>query len=205
MPSLQTLVDFALQQALAGQNQLTSALLDADMTMETLLQNVFQDVSLKLANDEEGRSLLRRTHTLALTNGVGVLPDEVLTQCKYGASISDPADTTVAQSQSLVPYWQDFVQPRTGIQAQLAWWTIKGDDDFHYLESGETYDPATGFTGDLELTIATVPIIPTVATDPVDVVPEVYSNLVQGLAMAIRGLVVSQGVVVSQKAAGIVG
>src|SRR5689334_12472472 len=189
MPTLQTLVDYALQQALVGGDQLKSALLDADMTMESLLQNVFQDVALNLANDEEGRSLLRRTHTITLTNGVGVVPDVALTQCKYGASISDPDDSTVAQLQSLVPYWQDFVQPRSGLASQIAWWMIKGDDDFHYLEIGEDYDPTDGFTGNIELTIASVPEIPAAATDLVDVPPEVYSDLVKGLAVAIRGLV----------------
>jgi hypothetical protein len=178
-----------LQQALAGGDQLKSALLDADMTMESLVQTVFQNVAIQKTADEEGRSLLRRTHTLTLTNGVAVIPDTVLTQCKYGASISDPSNVAVAQAQSLVPYWQDFVQPRNGIFAQPAWWTIKGDDDFHYIEPNESYDPSSGFSGPLELTIASVPEVPASASDPVVVVTEVFSDLVTALAQAIRGLI----------------
>jgi len=192
MPTYQTLIDLALQQALTGIDQLKSALLDADMTMESLVQSVFQNVGLQKAADEEGRSLLRRTHTIALTNGVGVVPDVALTQCKYGASISDPADITVAQNQSLVPYWQDFAQTRNGLESQNAWWTIKGDDDFHYLEPNQSYDPTSGLTGDIELTIASVPEVPASASDPVVVVAEVFSDLVTALAVAIRGLVSKQ-------------
>jgi len=187
--SYQTLIDLALQQALAGGDQLRSALLDADMTMESLVQTVFQNVALQKAADQEGRGLLRRTHTLAVTNGVATLPDTVLTQCKYGASISDPDNIAVAQAQSMVEYWQDFVQPRVGIFAQPAWWIIKGDDDFHYIQPNENYDPSTGFTGSLELTIASVPEVPAGASDTVDVVAEVFSDLVSALAVAIRGLI----------------
>ena len=188
----QTLIDLALQQALAGGDQLKSALLDADMTMESFVTNVFQNVALKFAADEEGRSLLRRTHSITLTNGVGIVPDEVLTQCKWGASIADPDDVTVAQLQSFVPYWSDFVQPRSGLQADIPWWTIKGDDDFHYLEAGEDYDPADGFNGPIELTIATVPTVPASATDTVDVPSEVLNDLITGLANAIRGLLLAK-------------
>jgi hypothetical protein len=188
MATYQDLIDLAMQQALAGGDQLQSALLDADMTMESLVQTVFQTVARRLADDEEGRSLLRRTHSITLTNGVGVVPDEVLTQCKYGASIADSADDTVAQLQSLVPYWQDFVQPRSGLMAQIPWWTIKDDVALHYLEIGEDYDPTTGFNGPIELTIASVPVVPAANTDPLDVVAEVFSDLVTALATAIKGL-----------------
>src|ERR1043165_3707515 len=188
----QTLIDLALQQALAGSDQLKSALLDADMTMESFVTNVFQNVALKFAADEEGRSLLRRTHSITLTNGVGVVPDEVLTQCKWGASIADPDDLTVAQLQSFVPYWSDFVQPRSGLQADIPWWTIKGDDDFHYLEAGEDYDPVDGFNGLIELTIATVPTVPASVTNTIDVPSEVLNDLITGLANAIRGLLLAK-------------
>lgn len=188
----QSLIDLSLQQALAAGDQLQSALLDADMTMESLVGTVFQNVALQKAADEEGRSLLRRTHTLTLTNGVAVLPDTVLTQCKHGASIADPSNVLVAQAQSLVPYWQDFVQPRVGIFAQPAWWTIKGDDDFHYIEPNESYDPSSGFSGELELTIASVPEVPASASATVDVPAEVFSDLVTAFAAAIRGLVERQ-------------
>src|ERR1043165_4058493 len=81
MPTLQTLIDYALQQALTGGDQLKSALLDADMTMESLLGSVFQQVALTYANsDSDAQSLLLRTHTVTLTDGVGVLLDEVLTE-----------------------------------------------------------------------------------------------------------------------------
>src|ERR1041385_195647 len=189
MPTYQTIIDLALQQALAGGDQLKSALLDADMTVESFVTNVFQNVALKFAADEEGRSLLRRTHSITLTNGVGVVPDEVLTQCKRGASIADPDDLTVAQLQSFVPYWSDFVQPRSGLQADIPWWTIKGSQEFFYIESGADYDPLSGFTGNLELTIATVPTVPALSTDDVDVPDELISDLLSGLSLAIRNIV----------------
>lgn len=165
---------------------------NADVQAESMVPSVFQDVAIRAAADPEKRSLLRRTHTVAMTNGVGTLPDEALTSCKYGASISDPADDSIAQVQTLVPEWPDFVQTRSGIQSELAWWIIKGDDQLFYVEPNASYDPASGFTGNIEITIASVPEIPATPGATLDVPGEILSDLLSAMALALRKAVIKQ-------------
>jgi hypothetical protein len=152
---------------------------------ESLVPTIFQQVALSYVGDPQAESLLRRTHTVAMTSGVGTLPDEALTSCKFGASIADPDDVTVAQTQTLVPFWSDFIQPRNGIQLQLNWWTVKGDDELNYLAPQEEYPGS--FTGDLEVTIASVPSIPSTSSATLDVPGEVLSDLQDALSKALMG------------------
>lgn len=157
---------------------------NADAQAESLLPIVFQQVALKYAATEEGRSLLRRTHTVVMSSGTGSLPDEALTACKFGASIADDSDVTVAQTQTLVPFWQDFIQPRDNIQLQLNWWIVKGDRSVYLLQPSEEYPGS--FSGDLEVTIASVPAIPASAGTAIDADDEVISDILQALAAAIK-------------------
>jgi hypothetical protein len=121
---------------------------------------------------------------LTLTNGVATLPDEALTSCLWNSSIDDPSDVTVAQAQSFVQEWFDFVQPRDNWQIQINWYTVRGDTDFHYLAANEEYDPSSGSTLSLELTIPSVPAVPASASATVD-------------ANALRGAVHSQAATVA--------
>lgn len=184
----QELCNRILLEAQRGGERAELANLNTQSVIEAMMPSVLQDVALKFARDEEGRSLLRETHTITLTLGVGTVPASVLTQCKWGASISDPLDTTVAQLQSLVAYWQDFVQLRTGLEADIPWWTIRGNDEFYYLAAGEDYDPTAGYDGDIELTIATVPSIPAAATDQTTWPPEFESDVIDYGAEMLRGM-----------------
>lgn len=181
----QQYISLACQQALAGQNPLTSNILDIELTAETLVPTVFKEVAMRYAADPDKRSLLRRTHTLAVTTGVASLPATVLTQGKAGATISDPADDTVAQNQTMIWYWNDFVAPRSGLLSQIPQWLIQ-DDNFYYLEANATYDPAAGFTGDIELTISSVPVIPATAATTLDVPEDALPDFITALALALR-------------------
>jgi hypothetical protein len=183
-------IALACQQALSGQNPLTSPILDIEMTAETLVPTVFQDVAMSYAADPDKRNILRRTHTLTLTNGVADLPDEALSAGKAGAVINDPTDVTVAQNAAMVWYWNDFVAPRSGLLSQIPQWIINDDDGllntFHYLEANETYDPSSGFTGSLEIMISSVPEIPATAGTALSVPGEALSDLISALASALR-------------------
>lgn len=157
-----------------------------DAQAEALVPSVFQNVAMAYAANPHTQSLLRRTHTLSVVNGVATLPAEVLSAGKVGAVVSDPVDLTVAQNQAMVWFWNDFVAPRSGILSQIPQWIIRGDDEFHYLEANESYDPSSGFTGDLEIDISSVPEIPATAGATLDVPSEVLSDLIEALAVAIR-------------------
>jgi hypothetical protein len=183
----QEVIDRILYEAQRGGEKAEQANLNTQSVVEAIMPSLLQRVALKYASDEEGRSLLRQTHALTLAAGVATLPAAVLTQCKWGASVSDPEDATVARAQSLVPYWQDFVQERSGIQAEPAWWTIRGDDQFHYLEPNESYDAAAGKDGEIELDIATVPAIPASASDATGWPAEIESDVIDTGAEILRG------------------
>lgn len=165
---------------------------DGTTILESLVPSIFQAVAESYASNPRKLSLLRRTHTLAVSNGVATLPDEALTSCLWNSSIADPDDLTVAQAQSFVQEWIDFIAPRDNWQIQLNTFTVKGDTDFHFLEANADYDPSSGLTGDLELTIPSVPAIPAAATDTVDAPSEVTSDIVEALANALRGSVSRQ-------------
>jgi len=167
---------------------------DATTIMEALVPSVFQAVAEGYAGTGERRkqSLLRRTHSLTVTNGVAVLPETVLTSCMVNSSIDDPDDVTVAQAQSFCGEWFDYVQPRDAWQIQLNIYCVKGDLDFHYLPANEEYDPSSGFSGTIELTVPSVPEIPASASDALDVSSEVTSDIVEALAEALRGAITSR-------------
>src|ERR1051325_6414470 len=189
MPSLQTLIDYALQQALTGIDQLKSALLDADMTMESLLGSVFQQVALTYANsDSDAQSLLRRTHTVTLTDGVGTLPDEALTSTIWGSTVNVPDETDIGPLMSYTP-WASFVQPASDL---LGYYSVRGDHEFYWIDPGDSYPSASGRDGDVEITIASVPEMPAAAPDPLDGPADVFSDLVTALANAIRVLVMQK-------------
>lgn len=170
------------QMALSGMDANKSPFLDIEMTAESLVPTVFQSVALATAADPDKQSLLRRTHTIALTAGVGTLPGEVLTQCLHSATITDPDDDTVAQDMSFVPQWFDFLEAK-GYEPRLGYWTCKGDDELHYIRP--TDDSETK-TGDVDITVASVPVIPATAGATLVVPDEILSDLQAALANAIR-------------------
>jgi hypothetical protein len=190
MPDYQTFIALAMEQSLTGGDPNLSPLLDLDMVAVSLVPTVFQDVAMRYAADPDKRNILRRTHTLTLTNGVADLPDEALSAGKAGAVVNDPTDVSVAQNAAMVWYWNDFVAPRSGLLAQIPQWIINDDNGtlntFHYLEANADYDPSAGFTGNLEIMISSVPVIPATAATNLDVPSEAFSDLVSALASALR-------------------
>lgn len=181
----QQFISLACQQALAGLNPLTANILDIELTAETLVPTVFQQVATRFAADPDKRSLLRRTHAITMTNGVGALPAAVLSAGKAGATISISSDATVAETAAMVWYWNDFIAPRSGLLSQIPQWIIN-DDDIYYLAADATYSAASGFSGSLDLTISSVPVIPATAATTLDVPDEALSALVEALASALR-------------------
>lgn len=170
------------QIALSGGDANQSQFLDMEMTAEALVPTVFQNVALAAAANPDKQSLLRRTHTVTLTAGVGTLPGEVLTQCLHSATLTDPDDDTVAQDMSYVPQWFDFLEAKR-FEPRLGYWNVKGDDELHYIRP--TDDSETK-TGDVDITVASVPAIPATAGAVLVVPDEILSDLQAALANAIR-------------------
>lgn len=156
-----------------------------EQTAEALVPAVFQQVALATAGNPDKQSLLRRTHTVTLITGVGTLPAVVLIQCLHGATLIDPDDGTVAQDMSFVPQWYDFLEAKD-YEPRLGYWTVKGDDEIHYIRPTDTVETKNG---NIAITVASVPAIPALSTDPLVVPDEILSDLQVALADAIRSKV----------------
>lgn len=185
--TLQQLVDEAIFQAKRTLNP-TVVVTNLDPIAKSLLAQVFQQVGIDCAKDERKRSLLRREKTLTFANGVETVSADVLTQYKEDSLLYDPADATAEYS--LCREWFDFVRSDDRLIGRYSF----NGDTIGILEAGEVYDPADGTDGDRTLVIPCVPGIPALATDPVDVVDEVASDLVSALVESLKGAIVREAV-----------
>lgn len=184
--SYQTFLGLALNEALAGHpNVLASEILDVRIIAETLVPEVFQAVAMSYAADPQKASLLNRDNTITLTDGVGTVPDVVLTECKFNGTVYDPDDDTIAPQMSLVRTWFDFISP-SSLDRLTGRWTIK-DSTIYWIEVGAVYSSTSGKTGDIVLNVPSVPTIPDTEDDDLEVADEVLSDLVTALAQRLRG------------------
>jgi hypothetical protein len=183
--SVQELIDKAVFQA-----KLDPSLASANLepTANSLLAQVFQQVGIDCAKDERKRSLLRREKTLTFANGIATVSADVLTKYKEDALLYDPDDTTAEYS--LCREWFDFVRSDDRLIGRYSF----NGDTIGILEAGEVYDPADGTDGDRTLVIPCVPEVPALATDEIDVVEEVASDLVSALAESLKGAIVREAV-----------
>lgn len=172
--------------ALSGADASQSALLNMEMTAEALVPTVFQQVAIAIASDPDKQSLLRRTFTIALTNGVGTLDDVILTQFMHDSTLNDPDDDTIIHDMSFVPRWSDFKEAKD-YEPRLGYYTCKGDDQLHYIRPTDTVETKTG---NVEITVSSIPEIPATYTDPLVVPAECLSDLQAAMANALRAKMV---------------
>ena len=154
---------------------------NADAQAEALVPIVFQRVTLRYAKSQDGRTLLRRTQTISLTNGVGTLPSVALTSCLSGAIVNVPAEPIIGPLMSFTP-WDEFFSP---LDPRLGYWTVREDHSFYWIDPNETYDAGSGRSGDIQINIACVPEVPTTAGGTIDAPDEWLSDAVEELAKSI--------------------
>lgn len=157
---------------------------NADAQAEALVPIIFQRVALRYAGSFDGRSLLRRTLTVSLTNGVGEIPSAALTSCWTGATVNVPAEPTVGPLMSFTP-WDEFLCP---LDVRLGYWTIRVNDTMYWINPGETYDASSGRTGDVELNITSVPDVPATAGATIDAPDEFLSDATEEMAKSLVAL-----------------
>lgn len=184
--SYQQMIEQALSQAMAGLDPLTAPVLDEAWMGEDFVSSIFQQVGVKCARDEHKRSLLRKSKTVVFANGVATLADDVLTEYKEDSALYDPTDFT--KEYSLIREWNDFVQPRAGYALWLGSYSLNGVT-ISAVEPNANYDPSAGISASRTLVIPCVPVIPASASDPVVVIAEIENELVEGLAIALRGAI----------------
>lgn len=177
----------AAQMALSGGDANESRLLDAEMTAESLVSSVFKRITLAISADPDKRALLRRTNTIALTSGVGTLPSTILMECLPGAAITDPDDDQIAQDMSYVPNYFDYLEA-AGYETRLGYWTVMANattgNTIRYIRPNDLGVETK--TGNIDLTVVTIPSIPAVATDPLEAPQEFIDMATVALSNALR-------------------
>lgn len=175
--------------ALSGADASQSSLLNPEQTAESLVSNVFRNATLTICADPDKRALLMRSHTIALTTGVGTLPTTILMECLFTGSVSDPDDATVAKNMSYVPEYFDFTEAKA-FEPRLGYWTVIANTTtgnvIRYIRPSDSVETKTG---NIALVVVTVPTIPALHTDTLNA-PQEFINL--ALAELSNGLRMKQ-------------
>lgn len=180
----QELCDRILFEAQRGGERAELANLNTQSVIESIMPSVLQEVTLKYAGgDSNQQSLLRQTHAVTLTDGVGVLPGEVLTTCVWGSNVFVDDEPTLGPLMSYTP-WIDFIAPATS--GLIGRYSIRGSHEFYWADPGEDYPNLTR-DGEVSVTIATVLSIPASATDQTGWPSEAESDIIDRAAEYLRG------------------
>lgn len=177
----------AAQMALSGADASESSLLNMEMTAEALVPSVFKRVTLAINADPDKRALLRRTNTITLTTGVGTLPSTILMECIPGATLTDPDDDQIAQDMTYVVDYYDYLEA-AGYEPRLGYWTVQANpttgNTIRYIRPDDIGIETK--TGDIDLTVVTVPSIPAASTDTLEAPREFIDMATVALSNALR-------------------
>lgn len=169
MATMQEVLDRAIELA-AGIAD--GPLHDADVLAETLLPRVLENLGERVAAKGSRRILLRQTLQVAVTNNIGLLPDNALSQYICEADVVDvPGDRASVTTYSIIVRSPDD---------RLAWLAMKEGFTFHYLPVGGGI-----YTDDVFITMPCVPVVPAASTDPLIITAELLDEAISDLANAI--------------------
>lgn len=149
---------------------------------ELLVPRVLTWVGQRAAANPARRALVTDTHTILLTNGVGVMPANALVEFMELAAVSDPLDATMARKMRWIPDWREFVRP---LDLTLGYFTASNSgNDFVMTRPGAVYTPGSGYTGNIDLTVASKPAV---VTGAITTAPEIEQDIVAALTAALKG------------------
>lgn len=174
------LLDLAVEQFLAGTGEQAEG--DIEVRAEALASTAMRSLAMGVAADPEKRHTLIRNVTIALTNGVGTIPDTVLLDYLCSATLSNPSDVT--EDYAYVPYWDDY---RETSDRRLGYFTNRGSA-LDVTQPSVAYTAGSGLTGNVDLSTPTAPVPPAAATDPITNLPaELEPDLISLLARLLKG------------------
>lgn len=176
----QALIDQAVEQARRGGAIGNNS--DVEMLAEVLAPNALQQIAQKVASDPHLRHVLIRPVTIALTNGVGVIPDVVMIEHLGDSNLTNPSNYDEIYSHT--PNWFDYINTW---DRRLGYYTARGTA-LDVIQPGAAYTPGSGLSGNIDLTTPSTPVVPTLATDPIaNFPPELENDLIALLSNLIRG------------------
>jgi hypothetical protein len=145
-----------LLEAQRGGERAKLANLNTQSVIESIMPSALQEITLKYARgDSDKQSLLRQTHAITLTDGVGALPTTALSTCVWGSSVYVDDEPDIGPLMSYAP-WISFINPASDL---LGYYSIRGNSELYWADPGESYPDLTRTT-DISLTIATVLTVP---------------------------------------------
>ena len=183
----QELCDRILLQAQRGGEKAELANLNTQSVIEAIMPAIMQAVAEIGAGDPDKRPLLRRTKVIAMTNGTGTITGDVLTKCFNEATFLDPAD--LSKTYSWEADYFDFINAPSGL---LGYFCSSIENTIVQREPQTDYALATGFTGNMRLTVPCVPAIPAAAGDQVVVADVIVSDIISVGAEMLRGAIATE-------------
>jgi hypothetical protein len=180
----QELIDRILLEAQRGSEQAELANLNTQSVIEAIMPSVLQDVAIRCADDPDKQSLLRRSFTIAITDGVGTLDPLILTARLTGGMVSEPDDSDVLpEDVSFVPQYLDYVAAKN-YEGRLGYWCVNDTTVYYASPNDTTY---AAFNGNITYLGASTPEIPADPGDPLDWGSQVESDVIDWAAELLRG------------------
>lgn len=184
--TFQQFIDRAVLQATHGLTPQAAELITSDAVTESLCKEVFREVSEDCASDERLRHMLRRTKTITLTNGIGTIPDDVLTKYMSESSVNDPNDDTKSDRMGYEE-WFDFSRPQMQVLNDLGSYSIKGVRQLMWRDPGESYSSTLTMGGAIELNVPCTIEVPVSASTTIDAPEEIIDRLISRMESRLRG------------------
>lgn len=173
-----------LLEAQRGGERAELANLDTQSVIEAIMPSVLQEVTTRYAANPSTQSLLRQSHTVAITSGVGTLPDTVLTECLTGSMVLEPDDDEAfPEDVAFIPQYVNFAGAKR-YEPRLGYYCVLGNRVIHYVSPTGDYGD---FTGNLTYIGATVLSVPADPDIPTGWDAEAESNVINLAAEWLRG------------------
>lgn len=153
-----------------------SPLIDNRGGLRASLDKVISDVYTKAAQKDKNWRNIAPRQTIAMSAGVGTLPAGVLRGFMHQAEFA-------TDSTSLISYIKHELDNQQ-TYSQLGYVFIRGDN-VHYTPP----DGAGAFTGNLYITVPSVPTIPSGSDTAIEMTDDIYDDVCYALAMMIRGAI----------------
>jgi hypothetical protein len=173
-----------LYEAQRGGEKAELANLNTQTVIESIMPSVLQEITTRCYANPDKRPLLKQSHTIAITSGLGVFPDAAMKEALAGGMVLEPDDTDVLPEDiSYVPEWVDYVAAKN-YEPRLGYFSVKNDSDFYY--ASPTEDTYNTFDGNIEYIGSTVPEIPADPDDPTGWPGEIETDVVDLAAEWLR-------------------
>lgn len=139
----------------AGIDANQSIIIDSLGGLEALLNHSIREIFRRKASDVKFRHDITTKNTIAISSGVGAVPDQLMREFLHLADITDTNNSLVAY----LNYSTDAQETFT--QLGYAWLV---DDELHYRAPSPDLDT---YSGNLYVTCPVFPILPSNTGDPV--------------------------------------